>query len=482
MEKRFTSMQNGQQGNVIIPVIMSGGSGTRLWPLSRQAKPKQFLPLYTEQSLLQETIARLAGIHCQSSLVICNEEHRFLVAEQLRQIDQKACILLEPAGRNTAAAIALAAFKAVENGHNPILLVLAADHLIEETHRFQQCVTQAVHAASLGYLVTLGIVPNKPETGYGYIEKGQQINEDIYQVNRFVEKPDEVTAQTYILSGDYYWNSGMFVFAAQTYLEQLQAFRPDIYTACKKAMEHQTVDMDFIRIDKEAFIACPSESVDYAVMEKTKKAVMIPLDAGWTDIGSWSALWEVSPKDEQGNSLRGDVLAQKTENTLVYADNRLVVTLGVQDIIVVETKDAVLVADKNSIQQVKEVVSHLQQQERSEVVQHNNVHRPWGEFDSIGNGGRYQVKKITVNPGARLSLQLHHYRAEHWIVVKGTAKVTNGEESYFLTENQSTFIPVGQKHSLENPGKLPLELIEVQSGSYLGEDDIVRFVDDYGRN
>ena len=474
-------MKSDQQ-NKIMPVIMSGGSGTRLWPLSRQTKPKQFLPLYTDQSLLQETVARLDGIHCQSPFVICNEEHRFLVAEQLRQIDQKACILLEPMGRNTAAAIALAAFKAVEGGENPILLILAADHLIEETHCFQQCVTQAVHAASHGYLVTLGIVPNKPETGYGYIEKGQQITEGVYQVSRFVEKPDEVTAQAYIQSGDYYWNSGMFVFAAQAYLEQLQAFRPDIYTACKKAMEHQTADMDFIRVDKEAFIACPSESIDYAVMEKTQKAVMIPLDAGWTDIGSWSALWEVSPKDEQGNSLRGDVLVQETENTLVYADNRLVVTLGVQDIIVVETKDAVLVADKNSIQQVKDIVNRLQQQERREVVQHNNVHRPWGEFDSIGQGARYQVKKITVNPGARLSLQLHHYRAEHWIVVKGTAKVTNGEETYFLTENQSTFIPVGQKHSLENPGKLPLELIEVQSGSYLGEDDIVRFVDDYGRN
>ena len=470
------------QQNNIIPVIMSGGSGTRLWPLSRQAKPKQFLPLHTEQSLLQETITRLEGIHCGASLVICNEEHRFLVAEQLRQIDQKAGILLEPVGRNTAAAIALAAFKGIEGGRNPILLVLAADHLIEETHRFQHCITQAVHAASQGYLVTLGIVPDKPETGYGYIEKGVALTEEIYQVSRFVEKPNAATANAYIQSGDYYWNSGMFVFAAQAYLDELKVFRPDIYTACQKAMEHQTTDMDFIRVDQEAFIACPSESIDYAVMEKTQKAVMIPLDAGWTDIGSWSALWEVSPKDEQGNSLRGDVLAEQTENTLVYADNRLVVTLGVKDIIVVETKDAVLVADKNSIQQVKDVVTHLQKQERSEVVQHNNVHRPWGEFDSIGNGARYQVKKITVNPGARLSLQLHHYRAEHWIVVKGTAKVTNGEETYFLTENQSTFIPVGQKHSLENPGKLPLELIEVQSGSYLGEDDIVRFVDDYGRN
>ena len=474
-------MKNDQQ-NKIIPVIMSGGSGTRLWPLSRQAKPKQFLPLHTTQSLLQETVIRLDGVNCHSPFVICNEEHRFLVAEQLRQIDQKASILLEPVGRNTAAAIALAAFKAVEEGDNPVLLVLAADHLIEETHHFHQCIEQAVSAAVQGYLVTLGIVPNKPETGYGYIEKGHLVTDGVYQVSRFVEKPDEQTAQTYIQSGDYYWNSGMFVFAAQTYLAQLNEFRPDIYAACKKAMDHQAVDMDFVRIDQDAFTACPSESIDYAVMEKTQKAVMIPLDAGWTDIGSWSALWDVSPKDEQGNSLRGDVLAQSTENTLVYADNRLVVTLGVTGLIVVETKDAVLIADKHKIQEVKNVVSCLQQQQRREVVQHNNVHRPWGEFDSIGHGARYQVKKITVNPGARLSLQLHHYRAEHWIVVKGTAKVTNGDETYFLTENQSTYIPVGQKHSLENPGKLPLELIEVQSGSYLGEDDIVRFVDDYGRS
>lgn len=472
----ITAKENG-----LIPVIMSGGSGTRLWPLSRHARPKQFLTLTSAYSLLQETVLRLQGLNTEQPIVICNEDHRFLVAEQLRQLEQKSTILLEPVGRNTAPAIALAAFKACQEDKTAILLVLAADHLIQKRDIFQQVVNDALPLAKQGYLVTFGIVPTSPETGYGYIEQGKQITNNAYKVSRFVEKPDQITAEQYVQTKSYCWNSGMFMFSAEKYLEELKIFCPDIYQACFKAMQHQQQDMDFTRIDKQAFIDCPANSIDYAVMEKTDRAVMIPLDAGWTDIGSWSALWDVAEKDAQGNSIKGDVVIEQTENTLIYADNRLVTTLGVSDLVIVETKDAVLVAHKDKIQQVKNVVDKLNKEQRQEVIQHSEVHRPWGTYDGIDNGERYQVKRITVKAGAKLSLQMHHHRAEHWIVVSGTAKVTNGDKTYFLTENESTFIPIGQIHSLENPGKIPLELIEVQSGSYLSEDDIVRLEDRYGR-
>lgn len=465
----------------LVPVIMSGGSGTRLWPLSRQTKPKQFLALVGEYSLLQDTINRLDGINKQEPIVICNEEHRFLVAEQLRQLEQKAAILLEPIGRNTAPAVALAAFKVYQQNPNAILLVLAADHLIQNTKVFQQAINNALALAKQDYLVTFGIVPTVPETGYGYIEQGSQITEGSYQVKQFIEKPSQLVAEEYLQAGHYCWNSGMFMFTAKTYLMELEKYRPDIYKACKQAMQSPTVDLDFIRIDKEAFLGCPSDSIDYAVMEKTDKAVVVSLDAGWTDIGSWSALWQVTNKDSQGNTLKGDVLVEQTTNTLVYANDRLVTTLGVDNLVIVETKDAVLVAAKNKIQQVKDIVAKLQQAGRIEVVQHSEVHRPWGFYDCIDIGERYQVKRITVKPGAKLSLQKHHHRAEHWVIVKGTARITKNNETYLLTEDQSTYIPIGEIHSLENPGKIPLELIEVQSGSYLGEDDIIRLEDKYGR-
>ncbi|UYZ83235.1 mannose-1-phosphate guanylyltransferase/mannose-6-phosphate isomerase [Entomomonas sp. E2T0] len=465
----------------LVPVIMSGGSGTRLWPLSRQTKPKQFLALVGEYSLLQDTINRLDGINKQEPIVICNEAHRFLVAEQLRQLEQKATILLEPVGRNTAPAVALAAFKVYQQNPNAILLVLAADHLIQNTKVFQQVVSNALELAKQDYLVTFGIVPTAPETGYGYIEQGAQIAEGSYQVKQFIEKPSQTIAEEYLQAGHYCWNSGMFMFTAKTYLAELEKYRPDIYKACKQAMQSPTVDLDFIRIDKEAFLGCPADSIDYAVMEKTDKAVVVSLDAGWTDIGSWSALWQVTNKDSQGNTLKGDVLVEQTTNTLVYANDRLVTTLGVDNLVIVETKDAVLVAAKNKIQQVKDIVARLQQAGRIEAVQHSEVHRPWGIYDCIDIGERYQVKRITVKPGAKLSLQKHHHRAEHWVIVKGTAKITKNSETYLLTEDQSTYIPIGEIHSLENPGKIPLELIEVQSGSYLGEDDIIRLEDKYGR-
>ncbi|QQP87162.1 mannose-1-phosphate guanylyltransferase/mannose-6-phosphate isomerase [Entomomonas asaccharolytica] len=465
----------------LVPVVMSGGSGTRLWPLSRQAKPKQFLALVSEYSLLQDTINRLDGINKQDPIVICNEEHRFLVAEQLRQLEQKATILLEPIGRNTAPAVALAAFKVYQQSPNAILLVLAADHLIQNIEAFQQAINNALTLANQDYLVTFGIVPTAPETGYGYIEQGAQIAEGSYQVKQFIEKPSQPKAEEYIQAGHYCWNSGMFMFTAKTYLMELERYRPDIYKACQQAIQSSKVDLDFIRIDKEAFLGCPSDSIDYAVMEKTDKAVVVPLEAGWTDIGSWSALWQVVNKDSQGNTLKGDVLVEQTTNTLVYANDRLVTTLGVDNLVIVETKDAVLVAAKDKIQQVKEIVTKLQKAGRVEVVQHSEVHRPWGFYDCIDIGERYQVKRINVKPGAKLSLQKHHHRAEHWVIVKGTARITKNNETYLLTEDQSTYIPIGEIHSLENPGKIPLELIEVQSGSYLGEDDIIRLEDKYGR-
>lgn len=465
----------------ITPVIMSGGSGTRLWPLSRQARPKQFLALTSQYSLLQETIKRLAGVEKQTSIIICNEEHRFLVAEQLREIDQQATILLEPIGKNTAPAVALAAFKVAKENPEGILLVLAADHVIHNIKAFEKAIGSAILLAKQNYLVTLGVLPTAPETGYGYIEQGKSLADDSYQVKQFIEKPNIEKAKHYLKSGGYYWNSGMFVFSAQTYLAELEKYQPTIYQCCQKAMQSTTIDIDFTRIDKEIFSECPSDSIDYAVMEKTDKAAMVALDAGWSDIGSWSALWDTINKDSNGNSVQGDVLLEQTTNSLIYASNRLVTTLGIDNMIVVETKDAVLVATKDKIQQVKSIVNTLQQQNRAEIVNHTKVYRPWGFYDSIDIGERHQVKRITIKPGAKLSLQKHHHRAEHWVIVKGTAKITKGNETYLLTEDQSTYIPIGEIHSLENPGKIALELIEVQSGSYLGEDDIIRLEDRYGR-
>ena len=468
---------------MLFPVIMAGGSGSRLWPLSRQLNPKQFLPLAdAELSMLQATIQRLDGLAVGLPRLICNEQHRFLAAEQLRQLGMDgASILLEPVGRNTAPAIALAALQAIEEADDPLLLVLAADHLIQDVAAFHASIRTALPLAADGKLVTFGIVPTHPETGYGYIEQGASVGAGGYAVNRFVEKPDLATARDYLATGNYFWNSGMFLFRASRYLEELERFQPAILAACRAALAGGKQDMHFTRVDAAAFAACPEDSIDYAVMEKTADAAMVPLDAGWSDIGSWSALWDVSAKDTEGNVFKGDVLGQATRNTYVHADSRLVTTVGVEDLVIVETKDAVLVAHKDKVQDVKKIVERIKADDRQEHVNHREVYRPWGMYDSIDNGHRYQVKRITVQPGAKLSVQMHHHRAEHWIVVSGTAKVTNGDKTYLVTENQSTYIPIGQVHALENPGVIPLELIEVQSGSYLGEDDIVRFEDKYGR-
>ncbi|WP_412498690.1 mannose-1-phosphate guanylyltransferase/mannose-6-phosphate isomerase [Shewanella indica] len=468
---------------MILPVIMAGGSGSRLWPLSRQQFPKQFLTLLGNDSMLQTTVQRLKAIEHAPALVICNEEHRFSVAEQFRANSiQTSGIILEPVGRNTAPAIALAAMKALNSGNDPLLLVLAADHVIKDEAAFCSSVKQAVSFAQADKLVTFGIVPTAPETGYGYIKRGNMQGDNIgFNVAQFVEKPNLETAQDYLSSGEYYWNSGMFLFKASTYLAELKTHRPDMFNACEQAMKATRADLDFIRVDKTAFEACPDDSIDYAVMERTENAVVVPMDCGWSDVGSWSSLWEVSDKDEFGNVCRGDVINIDTHNTYVNASEKLVTTIGLDDAVVIETKDAILVAKQSEVQQVKKIVEKLKAEQRSEWQHHREVYRPWGKYDSIDNGKRFQVKRITVNPGEKLSIQMHHHRAEHWIVVTGTAKVTNGDKDILLTENQSTYIPVGVIHALENPGKVPLELIEVQSGSYLGEDDIVRFEDRYGR-
>ena len=466
---------------MILPVIMAGGTGSRLWPLSRDLMPKQFLKLNGDYTMLQATVKRLAKVDALAPLVICNEEHRFIAAEQLRQIKQlDHNIILEPVGRNTAPAIALAAMAAVKKGQDPLLLVLAADHVIANTLAFEQAVAKAQQLAAQDKLVTFGIVPTHAETGYGYICRGDATG-DAFTVKRFVEKPDAATAQQYIASGDYYWNSGMFMFKASRYLAELKQHRPDIYTACEQAMLEVNPDLDFIRVNKDAFIACPDDSVDYAVMEKTASAVVVPLDAGWSDVGSWSSLWDISAKDADGNVCNGDVLNVGSQNNYIFAETGLVATVGLQDVVVVQTKDAVLVAAKDKVQDIKKVVQQLKASGRTEHKIHREVYRPWGKYDSIDNGERYQVKRITVKPGEKLSIQMHHHRAEHWIVVSGTANVTVDGKDTLLSENQSVYIPLGAVHALENPGKIPLELIEVQSGSYLGEDDIVRFSDRYGR-
>ncbi len=466
---------------IIYPTIMCGGSGTRLWPLSRALFPKQFIPLVNDTSMLQDTLLRLPE-KSKEPVFICNEEHRFLVAEQVRQLSQsQGTILLEPEGRNTAPAVALAALNAIGKDKDAMLLVLAADHVIKDEKAFHQAISQASKAAQKGKLVTFGIVPTHAETGYGYIKKGIQQAEGTYQVAQFVEKPDQAVASDYLASGDYLWNSGMFLFKASRYLEELAKFRADILEMCEQAMAGVEQDYDFLRPNKSAFLACASESIDYAVMEKTDAAVVIPLDAGWSDVGSYSALWEVCQQDKSKNVLKGDVIAQTTTNSYIHSQNKLIATVGVDNLVVIDTPDAVLVANKDKVQDVKKIVEQLKVDNRPEAVLHREAYRPWGKYDSIDKGERFQVKRITVKPGAKLSVQMHHHRAEHWIIVSGTAKVTIDEKTVLLTENQSTYIPVGSVHALENPGVLPLEMIEVQSGSYLGEDDIVRFEDRYGR-
>lgn len=472
---------------MIVPVILSGGAGTRLWPLSRELYPKQLLPLAGERTMLQETLRRLEGTdNLAAPLVVCNENHRFMVAEQLRAIAlTPAAILLEPVGRNTAPAVAVAAMRALADGSDPLLLVLPADHVIRDAEALRRTVSAAASATEKGGLITFGIVPDGPETGYGYIRRGAPLpnpRSELFAVAAFVEKPALETARAYVDSGEYYWNSGMFLFRASEYLRQLARFEPTMVACCREAFDKAVADLDFLRLDAGAFGACPGNSIDYALMEKTTDALVIPLAAGWSDVGSWSALWEVGMRDEHGNVTHGDVLSHDSHNCYLYAGTRLLATVGLENQVVVETSDAVLVAAKDRVQDVKEIVARLRSQQREEVLLHRRVNRPWGSYESIGDAPRYQVKKIIVTPGAALSLQRHHHRAEHWVVVKGTARVTCGEETFLLGENQSTYIPLGIVHRLENPGRIPLELIEVQSGSYLGEDDIERLEDTYGRS
>ena len=467
---------------MIIPIIMAGGSGTRLWPLSRSLYPKQFLSLINENSLLQETLKRLDGLNCLPPVIVSNNEHRFIVAEQLRQFGvDDFQIILEPVGRNTAPAIALAALKSLELHGDHHMLVLAADHAIQDIEAFHAAVLAAEQESVDNKLVTFGIVPTKPETGYGYIKKGEQVKNSVFKVNSFVEKPDLETAKNYLEQKCYLWNSGMFMFKASVYLDELKKFRPDILAACKESLSSASTDLDFIRLNSDVFAECPDESIDYAVMEKTQDCVVIPLDADWSDIGSWTSLWEISEKDEHENVSHGDVINYNSRNNYIYSEGSLISTVGVNNLIIVQTKDALLVAQQDNVQDIKKIVEILKKQKRSEHISHREVYRPWGRYDSVERGDRYQVKRITVKPGECLSTQMHHHRAEHWVVVAGTAKVTCGERTFFVTENESTFIPIGTVHTLENPGKIPLEVIEIQSGVYLGDDDIVRLSDKYGR-
>ncbi|WP_288144631.1 mannose-1-phosphate guanylyltransferase/mannose-6-phosphate isomerase [Escherichia coli] len=466
----------------IIPIIMAGGSGTRLWPLSRSLYPKQFLSLINENSLLQETLKRLDGLNCLPPVIVSNNEHRFIVAEQLRQFGvDDFQIILEPVGRNTAPAVALAALKSLELHGDHHMLVLAADHAIQDIEAFHAAVLAAEQESVDNKLVTFGIVPTKPETGYGYIKKGEQVKNSVFKVNSFVEKPDLETAKNYLEQKCYLWNSGMFMFKASVYLDELKKFRPDILAACKESLSSASTDLDFIRLNSDVFAECPDESIDYAVMEKTQDCVVIPLDADWSDIGSWTSLWEISEKDEHENVSHGDVINYNSRNNYIYSEGSLISTVGVNNLIIVQTKDALLVAQQDNVQDIKKIVEILKKQKRSEHISHREVYRPWGRYDSVERGDRYQVKRITVKPGECLSTQMHHHRAEHWVVVAGTAKVTCGERTFFVTENESTFIPIGTVHTLENPGKIPLEVIEIQSGVYLGDDDIVRLSDKYGR-
>jgi len=464
------------------PVILSGGSGTRLWPLSRPLYPKQFLALHTSNTLFQETVLRLDALDLRDPIVVCNEEHRFIVAENMRALGKEAnAIFLEPVGRNTAPAIAVAALEAIKEDNDAILLVMPADHVIENTKAFAKGVKSAETLAQKGHVVTFGIKPTSPHTGYGYIETGEEITTDAFTLAGFKEKPDTKTAEDFLKQGTYLWNSGMFCFKARTYLEELEKQQPNIVACAKASLKAAKSDLDFIRLNKESFEKCEDISIDYAVMEHTNHGVVVSLDAGWSDIGSWDALWEVCDKDKEGNVLKGDIIAQNTKNSFVHGKNKLVCTLGLDNIIIVDTKDALLVAHKNHVQGIKDIVSKLKKSDRKEALHHRTVYRPWGHYDSIDVGERDQVKRISVKPGAKLSLQKHFHRSEHWVVVKGTASVTRGEEAITVSENESVYLPVETVHALENPGKIPLELIEVQTGSYLGEDDIVRLEDLYGR-
>lgn len=468
----------------IIPVLMAGGSGTRLWPLSRKLYPKQFLSLVDDETMFQATLSRLESdaLAIGNPIIVCNDEHRFIVAEQLRTLDRNAgAIILEPVGRNTAPAVALAALEAVKGGDDPLLLVLAADHVIRDQVSFHHAIGAASSLANQDKLVTFGIVPRHPETGYGYIKSGN-MSDGSAVVEQFVEKPDLDTAKSYLEQGSYFWNSGMFMFKASVYLEELKKHRLDIYQAVECAYQGQKSDLDFVRLDEDAFKACPDDSIDYAIMEKTQEAMVVPLDASWSDVGSWSSLWEELEHDDDGNVAKGDVVSHDSKDSLFFSDNKLIAAVGVEDLVVVDTPDAVMVSRKDRVQDVKAIVKSLQNENRSEASVHRQVSRPWGTYDSIDMGERFQVKRIVVKPGAKLSLQMHHHRAEHWIIVSGTALVTVGDKELLLSENESTYIPIGATHRLENPGVLPLEMIEVQSGSYLGEDDIVRFEDNYGRN
>ncbi|MDP2502851.1 mannose-1-phosphate guanylyltransferase/mannose-6-phosphate isomerase [Vibrio splendidus] len=465
--------------STILPVIMAGGSGTRLWPMSRTHYPKQFLPLSGKDTMLQETISRLSGIEHLPSSIICNEEHRFLVAEQLRSASlEYGSIILEPCGRNTAPAITLAALNALESGLDPLLLVLAADHLIKDKEVFSESIKGAVELASRGKLVTFGIVPTAAETGYGYIRRGGKANinsqHEAYEVDSFVEKPNLETAKAYLATGGYYWNSGMFMFKASRYVEELKKFRPNILQAVQNAFASSSSDMDFLRVGEADFTHCPDESVDYAVMENTESAVVVPMDAGWSDVGAWSSLWEVLDKDTEDNVLIGDVLLEDTSRCYVSSQDRLVATVGITDLVIVDTKDSLLVAHRNNVQDVKKLVNRLKSEGRSEFSQHRMIHRPWGSHDHVTDGERYHVKKVLVRPGKRTATQIHYHRSEHWIVVSGTAKVTSGDDVYLVSENQSTYIPLGKPHSFENPGVVDLEIIEVRTGSHLGDDDIER--------
>ncbi len=470
------------------PVILSGGSGTRLWPLSRRAYPKQFLALVDDATLLQSTAGRLDGlsgeVDLQAPLIVCNEAHRFLVAEQLRASGHAARnILLEPVGRNTAPALTLAALDVL--GEDPVLIVMPADHVVHDVAAFSRAVAAGLPHAAEGRVVTFGIVPDSPHTGFGYIRSGAKVDDNVHALQGFVEKPDRETAKGYVASGDYFWNSGIFVLKASRWLALIEDFRPDIMAAVKQAYEIGQRDLDFLRVDQAAFAASPSDSIDYAVMEplsqRSGECLVVPLDAGWSDIGAWAALWEVSPQDEDGNACHGDVIAVDAHDNLLHAQHRIVAAVGVRDLVVVETSDAVLVAHKSHAQDVKRITERLDAEGRNESEFHRRVHRPWGSFEGVDQGGRFQVKRLSVKPGASLSLQMHHHRAEHWIVVSGTARVTCDDNVFLLSENESTYIPIGTRHRLENPGTIPLEIIEVQSGSYLGEDDIVRFDDVYNR-
>jgi len=476
----------------IVPVVLSGGSGTRLWPLSREKYPKQLLPLVDDQSMLQATVARMDGIPgLGDPLLVCNEEHRFVVAEQIRLLGKRGKIILEPVGRNTAPALTLAALYAHREGGDPVLVVMPADHVILDTVAFQAAVVKAARLAETGLAVTFGITPDCPETGYGYIQKGAPLagETEAFRLARFVEKPKREVAETYVDSGEYLWNSGLFVMRASVWLATLEACRPDILAACRQALTEGSTDGDFVRVARDVFAACPADSIDYAVMERLTTgqaglpaSAVIPLSAGWSDVGAWDALWKVLPKCDRGNASRGDVMLESCSDTLAISEGRLVACVGVSNLVVIETDDAVLVAHHDATQDVKKIVERLKADQRSVAQWHRKVFRPWGWYDGVDAGSRFQVKRICVKPGASLSLQMHHHRAEHWIVVSGTAQVTKGEEIFLVSENQSTYIPLGVTHRLANPGIVPLEMIEVQSGSYLGEDDIVRFEDTYGRN